>query len=456
MININTLSKALISTGLMAALFSAPLAQAAVSAEQAAELKNSLTPFGAERAGNAAGTIPAWQGGITQAPAGFEPGKALVDPYADDKVQFTITAANYKQYAANLTPGQQAMFERFPETFEMPVYQTRRSFAAPQWVYDNTYQNALNAKLAEGENGVQNAFGGVPFPIPQSGQQVIWNHQLRWMGQEMYKTYEGYTMYEDGSVRADGGEIWEDYPYYDHDAGLDNFDGNLVHLFAKYSEPARRKGEILLVTDPLDQTATARQAWQYIPGQRRVRRAPTVAYDTPSANGVTTYDDTYMYNGALDRYDWKLIGKEEIYIPYNNYKFMAAKENGYKAEDILQIGHPNPDLERWELHRVWVVEATLKDGKRHVYGKRTFYVDEDSWVVSFVDKYDNRGKLWRIAFPHLINDYQLPAVVMRAEINIDLLSNILNLSNYNLTTDWTVRQDSGFYSPSGVRKAALR
>ncbi len=60
----------------------------------------------------------------------------------------------------------------------------------------------------------------------------------------------------------------------------------------------------------------------YLPGQRRVKAAPDVAYDTPNPGtaGATTYDDAFMFNGAMDRYDFKLIGKKEMYVPYNAYK----------------------------------------------------------------------------------------------------------------------------------------
>lgn len=89
----------------------------------------------------------------------------------------------------------------------------------------------------------------------------------------------------------------------------------------------------------------------------------------------------------MDRYNWDYEGVREIYIPYNNYRI---GEKGTPYSEILGMSHLNPDLTRWELHRVHVVEATLKEGERHIYGKRRFYVDEDSWNTVLLDQYDGR------------------------------------------------------------------
>ena len=106
-----------------------------------------------------------------------------------------------------------------------------------------------------------------------------------------------------------------------------------------------------------------------------------------------------MYNGAPDRYNWKLVGKKEMYIPYNAYKL---SDTNLKYSDIIKEGHINQSYARYELHRVWHVEATLKDGERHIYGKRTFYMDEDTWQVAVAEQYDTRGKLWRLGEGHAI------------------------------------------------------
>ena len=155
---------------------------AAVSESDAAQLGNTLTPLGGELAGNKAGTIPAWTGGLTSAPAGYQLGKHHIDPFAEDKPLFTITKANLEQYRKNLSEGQIALFNSYPESYQIPVYQTRRTAAAPQWVYDNTKYNAVNARLESNGNSFSNARGGTPFPITDSAVEMLWNHIARYRG----------------------------------------------------------------------------------------------------------------------------------------------------------------------------------------------------------------------------------------------------------------------------------
>ena len=103
-----------------AAVLATGMAQAKVSASEAAKLGTSLTPVGGEKAGNAAGTIPAWDGGITRPPAGFRVGTFHPDPFSADKPLYQVTRANMAQYANVLTPGQKAMFGKYA-TFRMDV-----------------------------------------------------------------------------------------------------------------------------------------------------------------------------------------------------------------------------------------------------------------------------------------------------------------------------------------------
>ena len=169
----------------MALTFNSGLIQAKVSETEAAKLGAELTPVGAVKAGNADGSIPAWTGGITEPPAGYSKGDHHPDPFADDKVLFTITAKNYQEYAEFLSDGQKELFKAYPDTYKMPIYQSRRSASLPKFVYDETAKNAVMAELIQGGNGVKNAAIGIPFPIPQNGVETIWNHILRYRGESV-------------------------------------------------------------------------------------------------------------------------------------------------------------------------------------------------------------------------------------------------------------------------------
>ena len=443
-------------------LFCSPVS-AGVSAEEAARLKSELTPLGAERAGNAEGTIPAWDGGLTGPPAGVTimPGDRYPDPFKEDKVQFSITSQNMDQYADKLNPGTKAMFKKYPDTYRLDVYKTRRSQAAPEWVYENTFKNATRASLTEDGLGMKDAYGGIPFPIPQRGEEAIFNHILRYGGASRIGPYFSGLVNADGTFTAGGGGgDYEQYPYYFKDGSLETFKGDIWYMLNTFGRPARRKGELLLVKDPLDKSKQKRKAWQYMPGQRRVRRAPTIAYDTPNPtySGLVVYDDGFMFNGHIDRYNWKLVGKQEMYIPYNGYKF----HNSTKEEEIITKGHANPDAIRWELHRVWVLEATLKSGRRHIYAKRVFFIDEDSWTILLKDQYDGRGNLWRTSVGTSWNHYDLPAVILLSIFNYDLQKErygvlaLLNFDEKYVVTNPDKGIDKKYFKPEYLRKLGKR
>ena len=337
-------------------------ANAGVSADQAAKLGKELTPMGAVMA--AQGNIPAWEGKVPDGKGGVKDGK-LLNPFEGEKPKFVITAANYKDYAANLTDGQKAMFAKYPDTYRMPVYETRRTAGYPQSIYDATKKNATATELLNDGNGISNFIEGVPFPFPQNGVEVIWNHITRYRGGSVTRVVGQVTPQVNGDytlVRFQD-EFTFRNKLTDFDPATD--DNVLFYFKQDVLSPARLAGNVLLVHETLDQVKEPRKAWVYNAGQRRVRRAPQVAYDGPgtASDGLRTADNFDMFNGSPDRYDWKLDGKEEIYIPYNSYQL---KDGKLKYDDIIKAGHINQDLTRYELHRVWKVTATLKEGKRHI------------------------------------------------------------------------------------------
>ncbi|HBR98983.1 MAG TPA: DUF1329 domain-containing protein [Gammaproteobacteria bacterium] len=447
---------------LIAAMAASFMTHAAVSEQEAQRLQSDLTPLGGERAGNADGTIPAWQGGLKAAPDNVQyrgAGSHHPNPYADDTPVLTITADTVDRYADKLTPGQLAMFKKYPDTFKMQVFQTRRTQAVPARVEKNTLRNAVTANLADGGNGVDRAFGGIPFPIPGNGQEVIWNHLLRWQGEARLRESDSFAVHSNGDIAYGEDASVEVFPYYSSASDEETFDGNYYMVITKTLQPTRKKGELVLVQDPINQVITPRKAWQYIPGARRVRRAPTVAYDTPApfSSGLSTYDDIFMFNGAIDKYEWKLIGKEEKYIPYNNYE-MDNPAHDYKS--ILTKGHMNQDLVRYELHRVCKVEATLKGGQRHLYSKRVMYFDEDSWVMALSDSYDAHGELWRTNVGYSKNAFELPGVVLRGFVTYDLNSGgyaVLDLMNQQAELPrYNTIKKANYFTPSNLRKISRR
>jgi hypothetical protein len=402
-------------TGVLALSLLSGSVMAAVSESEAAKLGTTLTPMGAEKAGNAAGTIPAWTGGLPKNAGAVDNRGFLADPFAAERPLFTITAKNVEQYKDKLTPGQLAMFKRYPDTFRMPVFTTHRTATVPESVLQATRQNATRTKLLAGGNGLEDFRVANAFPIPKNGLEVIWNHITRYRGGSVRRMITQATPQVNGSYNLV--YFHEEFAFRD---SLKDYDpskpSNVLFYFKqRVTAPARLAGNVLLVHETLDQVKEPRLAWLYNAGQRRVRRAPQVSYDGPgtAADGMRTSDQLDMYNGAPDRYDWKLVGKKELYIPYNSYRLDSPN---LKYSDILKAGHINQDLTRYELHRVWHVEATLKSGERHIYAKRDFYIDEDTWQASVIDQYDGRGNLWRVSEAHAqyYYDNQVPWYTLEA------------------------------------------
>ena len=451
------LTKPLIAAALAAACATASTTANAATAQDIARLDTDLTPFGAIRAGNADGSIPAWDGGITTPPADYQPGDHHPDPYPGEQPLFTITAENLDQYADRLSAGHQAMLKTYP-SFKLPVYPSHRSASAPEWIYQATRESAATAHISDSGNGVSDTINGIPFPLPETGLEVIWNHLLHWRGEQVRRTIAQAAPTRSGKYTLI--QFVEDVLFLYHTPGMttEELDNRIALFKQKVLSPARLAGGLLLVVDTLDQVKEPRKAWLYNTGQRRVRRAPNVAYDNPgtASDGLRTNDQLDMFNGAPDRYDWTLVGRKEMIVPYNAYKLHSDQ---LSYADILTPLHINPDLTRYELHRVWVVEATLKPGKSHIYKRRTFYFDEDSWQILLEDVYDGRDQLWRVSEGHPINYYEVPALWSTLETHYDLQSGryiVLGLDNESKTYDFSIKLKPGSFTPAALRREGRR
>jgi Protein of unknown function (DUF1329) len=409
----------------LAATFAANV-HSAITADEAKTLGTTLTPVGAEKAGNKDGTIPEYKGGNTTPPAAFKAGDGIrPNPFAAEKPRLTIDAKNMAQHADKLTEGTKALLQKYP-TFRVDVYPTHRTVAFPKFVTDNTLKNATKAKTTNDGRSIEGAHAGFPFPIPKTGYEAMWNHLVRFNGHAYESKYRNLSVDANGrpTLSTEGNSVQE-YPFWDNSkTSADTY----WRIKLTYTGPARRAGEALLLVDPLDIGAKDRRAWSYLPGQRRVKVAPDLSHDTPNPGtaGATTFDDTFIFNGSMERFDFKLLGKKEMFVPYNAYTAVYQS----KQDDLLKPNHLNPDLVRWELHRVWVVEATLREGKRHVYSKRVFYLDEDSWAAVASDEYDARGQLYRAGLAYMAPSYDLPAPYTDMFSHYDLVARLYSVTGF--------------------------
>jgi hypothetical protein len=414
-----------------------------------------LTPVGAEQVGNDAGTIPPWTGGLTAPPASYKKGEHEASPFPNDKPLLQINAANAAQYSANLSPGQRALLERYPDSWHMNVYQSRRTASFPDFVYDAIASNAQTARvLMDDRGGVEGTRVSSPFPMPQSGVEAVWNHNLRFRGLRVNRV-EGYApvtrsgRYTLIQARQD----WA-FPYaVPHTTPFtQRYPNVLLAVKSKVFAPSLLSGDGTLIFETINQTGDPRKAWRYPRALRRVLRSPFFGYELPSGNsdGLRTVDDFGLYNGSPDRYEWTLVGKQELYIPYNAYG-LHGPQVGY--EDVVRAGHINPEHARYELHRVWVVEGRLKEGERHIYGRRVFYLDEDSWQISVADSYNTDWELWRVNEAHAINYYTVPVLWTTLEVFHDLLAGrvlVEGLDNLHRPYEFRSTSDPREFSPNAL------
>ncbi len=436
----------------------ASAAIAAVSPDEAKQLGTTLTPTGAEKAGNKDGTIPEWTGPI-KPPASYQAGSGKrPDPFAGEKPRLVIDGKNAAQYADKLTEGTKELLKRYP-SMRVDVYPSHRTMGYPAKVVENTQKNATGAKLTEGGLGTDNVLPGFPFPIPKNGNEAMWNHLLTYRGLGFQMKYDSWNVDASGTpILATTGDVIYAWPMYDPKrTGVMKETDPFWYVKLFYLGPARRNGEALMLWDSANPLKQARRAWQYLPGQRRVKLAPDISYDTPNPGsaGASTYDDVTVFNGAMDRFDWKLVGKKEIFVPYNAYRLTYDS----KPADVTKPGHINPDLVRWELHRVWVVEATLKADKRHIYSKRVFYLDEDTWQALTSDEYDARGQLYRSAFSYPSFSYDVQAPFFDTQSYYDFNSGLYNVTGLPTGNGFkylTEMPGETFWSPDALAGAGVR
>ncbi|MDB5885922.1 MAG: hypothetical protein JWR74_2093 [Polaromonas sp.] len=385
-------------------------AHAAVSADEAKALGTTLTEFGAIKAGNKEGTIPAYTGGITKAPAGYKPGSGnWTNPYKDDKPLYRIDGKNFTQHADKLSESQKYLLKTYP-SYYIDVYPTHRAVAYPDQMLKATVRNATTCQIGKDNYSVDvGCRGGIPFPIAKTGYEVMWNLVLRYIVPTDITTANGRSWIVDGNGKA---TLTSDQftrtekPYYQTDL-KDRDPMMFLRTYSVAKGPARISGQMTMLTDYLDMNAKPRRAYNYSPGQRRVKLAPEFSYDTPVAQlgGVTLFDELFLFSGKMDRFDFKLVGTKEMLIPYNNYVHYSE----CKGDQQFLGPHLNPACERWELHRVSVVESTLKAGQRHAYSKRVYYLDEDGSGAGMFDAFDQSGELYRGMFQMMIQMYDQPA-----------------------------------------------
>ena len=452
----------------LALSLSAVGATAQMSAENVARLGKDLNPIGGIKAGSEDGLLPEWTGNVVGLPEGLQwdgPGTPYPDPWPDETPLFVISKDNMEQYRTRLSPGQIAMFETYPETFRMPVYPGHREFAYYPEYYDKVRYNAENSALINDDEGIEGFVGGAAFPVPSTGPEAVWFTRTTGAYETRDGEYSDIAVFPNGTRSTRRSRFLEESPYASRKNPINaEYEYPKLGEFAGYimtyvTQPARDKGLITAVLEPYDYSKNEREVWRYLPGSRRVRRAPTVGFDTPDGpGGLKTVDEVRGFNGSMERFDWQLLGRQEIFVPYHNYRF-DNPELSY--DELLTKFHANPEYMRYELKRVWVAEATLREGERHIYGKRRIYVDEDTGFTVITENYDGHGELWKVVLTNNIYDYGGQAYARRAQMYHDLRAGAYTADRMindsaPLLYDVNPVKGPAHFSPSNIRKLGKR
>ena len=443
----------------------AAAAPAQAQSGDASQLGHALTYAGAQAAGNSDGSIPAYEGVVPPA-GGWNFGQFRGDfwKYKGERPQFTITAANAQKYASRLSPGQLAMFTARPG-YQMDVYPSHRDCGAPAFVQSNTLANVGKAKVGEDGWSLQTAaLPSVPFPLPKSGIEAMENFQTRYQGLaanwELSRTYIAPPPGGSGSIMLEYTQLFY-YPWAKQGVQQPGQVGNLQNgTFYSYDLPNALAGQALVQRYYFDKAA---ESYYYFTGQRRVRRLPTYAYDAPIIGTENMYpnDAIQIFYGSPDRFDWKLLGKKELYVPYNDFQDFRLPFS------LIGNTYPDPKLRRYELHRVWVLEGDVKAGVRHNTPRKVMYLDEDSWNAVAYDDYDTDNHLWHYREAFTWPDYEASTCTTAGMFaSYDLLNGRYFADQILLGTGKDVkleispsedrRLNDDFYSPENLRAVSER
>jgi hypothetical protein len=325
---------------------------------------------------------------------------------------FTVTSTNVDQYSAMLSPGQKLLIQRYG--YQIPVYPSARTACAPQYVYDNTVKNVGRTQAApEGiSRGIVGCINGPAFPILSNdpslaGIQGVWNHLTRYQGHYFNYIFPEFVVGNGQRSLTDGSNYWRRTQYYNPDFTPEDLTGYFNETYLEFVGPPNAIGGKFFVGNTLRPTVEPDVAFEYLVGEGRIREAPQAQYDIPATQfgDAINYDQVELFSGAPDRYDWKVTGKKEMIVPYNQYDMYHTST----IEELLGLQYINHV--RYEVHRVWVVEGTLKPGVRMTNPFRRLYLDEDTWAALMSDLYDDQNNYQSYGENYVTVQPELPGTI---------------------------------------------
>ncbi len=429
-----------------------------IKPETSTDNAKNLSFFGAEMAGNKDGTIPAWTGGIATPPPGYKEGDWHIDPFASDQILLTIDQTNIEQHKDKVSAGHQALIAKYPDSYRLRVYPSHRSVSYPSRIEAQTFKYKNQAKIVDDGAGIEGIVQGIPFPQPENGEQAIWNMRLSYKGGGYSGYYATALTTREGDYELGISKHEIEYMYGDQRTTLENLNNIKTRAVMYTLRPAKNAGTLYLYHFLLNSKDEERRNWDYNPGKRRVKRSSMISHDQPMAgsDGIHIWDQGDMWLGPITEFNWTIIGKQEMYVPYNAYRLHSGDT---RVDDIVTARHINQDLARYELHRVWVIEATRRENSDHLYQRRRYYLDEDSWRIMFAEHYDENGAVHRFSEAHHINFYEAKVFYTTLDTYYKLDTDryyLRHVDNDYSPFDFTFDQNASYYIPGRLKMKSTR
>jgi hypothetical protein len=399
---------------------------------------------GAEQAGDPNNNIPAWTGGLD---TGALAGAHYADPFAADKPIDMVSAANGGRWQAWLTPGTQMRLLSDAD-LRLPVYPTRRSAADSAEFYAGTRENAMRAGMHDGLP--EHISVGIPFPVPDKGMQVIWNHLLRDRPAFGQRTFVQAFVQPNARLLSHTivqrfANYWP-VPVKKHPEEIP-----LASLLELTIVPQRLAGSVMMLRATLNQ---ASKMWLRDAGALWLAKVTDAAPGTSvlGAAGLMDVDQLDGYLGPPGLYDWSLIGKEARLVPYNAYKLDTDDLNA-----ALTPRHMNADVLRYEIHRTWHVRGTCRAEMSCHFNRRDYWLDEDTWQILLGDLYvADHLAIVQESHPLMAAERHRSVTVLSASFNPKTGEYLVRTGGQYGTADSGPPIDPDEFRPLAARRWAIR
>jgi Protein of unknown function (DUF1329) len=332
------------------------------------------------------GAAPSWTGKV--APA-IQPGTV-------------ITSANYQSFAdldkllpprlyARLAPG------AWDPIKEIHVGETDQFFPTHE------YQAATKSgRYAPQGFTIKDWKGGLPFPKPTTGDQVLLNYLYRYWVDDLTFGFEWHLVGPQNNLertikgkmfgmRLNGRTLTDPKPSYDAaNAGV------LEKLATLIESPKDVRGLALSRTRHVDMTQSDSIQY-YLPALRRVRRLSGRDTQDPIAGTDITWDDYVAFYQQVDptTTEVKLVGEGEILHPSSYTKPVKGGVGGYlHAVSDFDRSDMTVRFKKWQRRPVWIIDVISRDPS-YIYSKRRIWIDKEVPNILHVETWDRKGNPWK-------------------------------------------------------------